>query len=58
MVIIGGRMKTKQEIKERIERLKERQASFKPHEIWAETVVNQLESKIQALKWVLEEGEC
>jgi hypothetical protein len=51
-------MKTKQEVQQRIERLKERQASFKPHEVWAETVVNQLESKIQALKWVLEEGEC
>jgi hypothetical protein len=58
MVMIGGSMKTKQEVEERIVRLEKRQASFKPHEIWAETAVNQLESKIQALKWVLEEGEC
>jgi len=54
MGIIGGMMKTKQEIEERIVRLEQRQVGLEHNQM----ATNQLLSKIQALKWVLEEGEC
>lgn len=48
-------MKTKQEVEERIIRLEKRQSNL---ETYQHAAANQLLSKIQALKWVLEEGEC